>query len=238
MKKILITGAILLVVVGLFSVEILSKSALWSCRDSERWVVSSTTGEFLYCEPREPQDLGVARPAYLPRPDLTPAVTQQNLSETVCRCYGAKEKCDSYAKRVRPPVSWTAPRERESIKQYGYKDTDPSHYEYDHFVPISLGGAPKDIRNLWAQRFASMGFSIKDVKHTDKDTSFTVNRFRFVYGAKEKDRVEFFLYREMCSGRITLKEAQSKILNDWRIEYDKMQGTFGAQEEYVDPDDL
>src|SRR3990167_4229298 len=165
------------------------------------------------------EDLGVSRPTYLPDPKLTPglintAVTQQNLSKNVCRCYGAKEKCNSYAKEVRPPTSWTAPREKQSIKDYGYKDTNPSHYEYDHFVPISLGGAPKNEKNLWAQPLFLKITRICEGKNTDdpkcNDGEFGAAGMVYDYGAKSKDRVEFFLYREMCSGRITLKEAQSK----------------------------
>jgi hypothetical protein len=40
---------------------------------------------------------------------------------------------------------------RAQIIEYGYTDRDPKHYQEDHLVPLELGGAPRDPRNLWPQ---------------------------------------------------------------------------------------
>ncbi|HXE17546.1 MAG TPA: HNH endonuclease signature motif containing protein [Stellaceae bacterium] len=75
---------------------------------------------------------------------------------------------------------------------------DSGRYEIDHLIPIALGGA--DIAsNLWPQRYG--------------DGS-----------AAEKDRLEKFLHREVCSGKIPLRVAQAEIAKDWRMTYRKYFG--------------
>jgi hypothetical protein len=62
-----------------------------------------------------------------------PAVTQANIQSTICS-YG-------YTETVRPPESITEPEKQASLAAYG--DYGPLHdYEFDHLVPLSLGGAP------------------------------------------------------------------------------------------------
>jgi hypothetical protein len=96
----------------------------------------------------------------LPDPRLTPgainpAVTQENLSETVCR--------RGYTKTIRPPAFFTNKLKREQIRQYGYADTNPRSYEEDHLIALSIGGAPDDPHNLWPQPLTSAwGASQKD----------------------------------------------------------------------------
>src|SRR5207248_6920325 len=69
---------------------------------------------------------------------ISPAVTQRNLDSTICR--------RGYTKTVRPPVHITEDEKKESMSAYG--DTaPPSDYEYDHLVPLQLGGATDDPRN-------------------------------------------------------------------------------------------
>lgn len=41
-------------------------------------------------------------------------------------------------------------------------------------------------------------------------------------GAKQKDRVENYLHRQVCSGEITLEEAQNALRNDWVRVYDQI----------------
>lgn len=160
---------------------------------------------------RPKQDLGTSRRVYLPDPKITPgvlnpAVTQENLKTTVC--------VGGWSSKQRPSVSWTAPRERESIKQYGYEDTNPSNFEYDHRVPISLSGAPRDTANLWPQKLTGE------------------------YNALMKDRLEYRVYRDLCAGKVTLKQAQDIFLGDWTKAYDRLELTFGSMEEAIDPDDI
>lgn len=75
---------------------------------------------------------------------------------------------------------------------------DSGRYEIDHLIPLALGGA--DIAsNLWPQRYG--------------DGS-----------AAEKDRLEKFLHREVCAGKIPLRVAQAEIAKDWRTTYRKYFG--------------
>ncbi|MCP2342775.1 hypothetical protein [Actinomadura rupiterrae] len=120
-----------------------------------------------------------------PDPDCTPgalnpAVTQANIHRTVCVA--------GYTKSIRPPVAYTNALKRRQIAEYGYANTDPSAYEEDHFIPLSLGGAPRDPKNLWPEPGSS---------------------------PNPKDAVEFKLYKALCAGRITLAAAQHAIATDW-----------------------
>jgi hypothetical protein len=77
---------------------------------------------------------------------IAPAVTQSNLSRTICRA--------GYSESVRPSESITEREKRASLAAYG--DRAPLHaYEYDHLVSLELGGAPNDPRNLWPEPGAS-----------------------------------------------------------------------------------
>src|SRR5438445_32968 len=83
----------------------------------------------------------------LPDPKCTPGaidptVTQDNIDSTIC--------VSGYTKTVRPPVSVTEPQKLESMKSYGFTDS-PSNYEFDHLIPLELGGAPDDMKNLWPE---------------------------------------------------------------------------------------
>jgi hypothetical protein len=83
----------------------------------------------------------------LPDPSCTPgavdpAVTQANLATTICR--------SGYTRTVRPPYSVTSAEKRANARAYAY--TGSFHdAEYDHLVPLELGGAPNDPKNLWVQ---------------------------------------------------------------------------------------
>ena len=77
---------------------------------------------------------------------------------------------------------------------------DSGRYEIDHLIPLGLGGA--DIAaNLWPQSY--------DIERGD---------------AHDKDRLENFLRREVCAGKIPLRAAQAEIAKDWRAAYRKYFG--------------
>jgi len=110
---------------------------------------------------------------------LNPAVTQATIQHTICVM--------GWTSTVRPPESVTEPEKRASMAAYGA--TGPlSAYEYDHFVPLQLGGAVNDPRNLWPEPGAS---------------------------PNPKDAVESDLRSEVCAGRMTLADAQRAIVSDW-----------------------
>ena len=77
---------------------------------------------------------------------LNPGVTQANIDQTICQ--------EGWTDSVRPPESVTEAEKAASMAAYG--DTGPmSGYEYDHFIPLELGGAVNDPHNLWPEPDAS-----------------------------------------------------------------------------------
>jgi len=36
------------------------------------------------------------------------------------------------------------------MQAYGFIDS-PGNYELDHLIPLELGGAPEDVKNLWPE---------------------------------------------------------------------------------------
>jgi hypothetical protein len=67
-------------------------------------------------------------------------------------------------------------------------------YEIDHLISLELGGT-NDRSNLWPQPYAPKP------------------------GAKEKDIVENWLHRQVCSGAVPLATAQQQISTDWYAIY-------------------
>ncbi|MFD5461733.1 hypothetical protein ACFWIQ_02750 [Kitasatospora sp. NPDC127059] len=128
--------------------------------------------------------------ANLPLPDpsctpgaYNPAVTQATIGQTIC--------VSGWTATVRPPTSYTNALKAQQIAQYGYSDTNPSDYEEDHFVPLELGGAPRDPRNLWPEpRYGNEP-------------------------AQSKDSVETRLKNAVCGHKVTLDAARSAIASDW-----------------------
>lgn len=128
--------------------------------------------------------------SYLPLPDpscqpgaYNPDVTQDTIGSTICS--------SGWTGTVRPPVSYTNKLKARQITEYGYDDTDPSDYEEDHFVPLELGGAPRDPKNLWPEpRYGNEQ-------------------------AGDKDQVENKLKKAVCNDSVTLDAARSAIATDW-----------------------
>lgn len=94
-----------------------------------------------------------------------------------------------YTKTVRKvPLSET----KKVFAEYGIPYSLHAKYEVDHLVSLELGGS-NDISNLWPE-------------------SRTI-----VNGSLVKDKFENTLHAEVCSGKITIKAAQSEIVSDWLI---------------------
>ncbi|MEO9321062.1 MAG: hypothetical protein ABI361_10340 [Nitrososphaera sp.] len=111
-----------------------------------------------------------------------PRISQANIHQTIC--------VSGYTETVRPPASVTNPMKLASMKAYGLTDS-PSNYEYDHLIPLELGGAPKDVRNFWPE------------------SGFGTDNF------KEKDKLENLLHERVCAGEISLSQAQQEIAQNW-----------------------
>lgn len=113
---------------------------------------------------------------------IDPAVTQENIGSTICKT--------GYTSTVRPSSYTTNKMKVVDMAAYGFTDS-PSNYEYDHIIPLELGGAPRDTRNIFPQPYAEP------------------------FGARDKDKVENKLKALVCANVLTLVEAQSRIAVDW-----------------------
>ncbi|MFF4185024.1 hypothetical protein ACFYZ9_17670 [Streptomyces sp. NPDC001691] len=130
--------------------------------------------------------------SFLPLPDpvcqpgaYNPSVTQSTIGSTIC--------VSGWTSTVRPPTSYTNPLKVQQIAAYGYSDTSTADYEEDHLVPLELGGAPRDPKNLWPEPRYSTGGKT----------------------AGNKDTVENKLKTAVCNHQVTLDAARSAIASDW-----------------------
>lgn len=114
---------------------------------------------------------------------IDPAITQRNIQTTIC--------VKGYTKTVRPPAYYTNRLKKKQISEYGYADINPTHYEEDHLIPLSIGGNPNDPANLWPQPRLSE------------------------WNAEKKDILEFKLYKLVCEGALPLEDARHQISTDW-----------------------
>jgi hypothetical protein len=87
-----------------------------------------------------------------------------------------------------------------SYAQYGAVKKAGVCCEVDHLISLELGGA-SDPKNLWPQPYSPKP------------------------GAHEKDWLENELHKEVCSGKITLADAQKEIAADWYAAYLKRKTT-------------
>lgn len=120
----------------------------------------------------------------LPDPACTPGatnpqVTADTLYSTVCK--------KGYSASIRPPREITDAEKRDSAAAYGYTGS-LADTEYDHLIPLALGGDPNDPRNLWVEPNAS---------------------------PNHKDDVEFRMIQLVCQRRVELADAQAAMAADW-----------------------
>ncbi len=93
-----------------------------------------------------------------------------------------------YTKTVRDVSVAT---KEEVFAEYGISySTEHSNYEVDHIISLEIGGS-NDISNLYPESYL-----IPD-------------------GARVKDVFENYLHRQVCSGAMTIQEAQKEISTNW-----------------------
>jgi len=103
---------------------------------------------------------------------------------------GAEVCVSGYSKSVRAVSS----DEKVAVYQrYGIANVGGQH-EVDHFIPLELGGS-NALTNLWPEPYEPLP------------------------GAHEKDQVEDYLHGQVCSGNMTLQQAQNEIRSDWYAVY-------------------
>ena len=139
-------------------------------------------------------------PSPTPRPSIT-AATDPCHQGTVWYCVlnpaVTQATIDSticrtgWTRTIRPPLSYTSALKRRQMTLEGLTGS-PSSYEEDHRMPLELGGAPRDPTNLSPE----VGRS-PNPKDADETT-----------------------FRELvCSGQLTLVEAQQQFVTKWLAVY-------------------
>lgn len=96
-----------------------------------------------------------------------------------------------WVKSQLPPTRFLAKAKTAQLQQASAANTDPARYEIDHRVPIEVGGHPRARANLWAQPL---------------DTE---------WNALVKNKLDTYVAREVCAGRMRLAEAQAVFQRDW-----------------------
>jgi hypothetical protein len=119
-----------------------------------------------------------------------PDVTQDNINSTICK--------SGFTKTVRPPASYTDDLKRQQIRDEGLPG-NLSDYEEDHLISLELGGAPKDPKNLWPEPYENKGDKLAKTGT----------------GSETKDKVENETNKQVCSGKMSLSDAQQRIAADW-----------------------
>jgi hypothetical protein len=83
---------------------------------------------------------------------------------------------------IRPPTDYTNDLKRKQMRAYG-ETGSLSDYQEDHLISLELGGNPTDPRNLWPEPYPR---------------------------ASEVDQIENELNAQVCSGQLTLAQAQQR----------------------------
>lgn len=107
---------------------------------------------------------------------LNPTVTQATIRTTIC--------VPGWTRTIRPPSSYTTALKLRQIAARRLPGTK-ADYEEDHLVPLELGGAPADPRNLWPEPWPE---------------------------ANRSDPLENSLRAAVCAGRMTLRAARARIV--------------------------
>jgi hypothetical protein len=118
----------------------------------------------------------------LPNASITPGAVASSDPAVVC--------VRGYSRTVRPTYDYAWRRFRVSVfRAYGISHEQWKDFVLDHDVPLSLGGAPEDLRNVWPEPKVE---------------------------AKRKDEVEDALLAAVCYRHtLTLAAAQAAIVRNW-----------------------
>ena len=87
-----------------------------------------------------------------------------------------------WTKTIRPPTSYTNALKQNQMREYAVGGS-ASDYQEDHLISLELGGHPADPRNLWPEPYPR---------------------------ASEVDSIENDLNAKVCSGELSLDDAQRK----------------------------
>ncbi|MGI8413045.1 MAG: hypothetical protein ACR2LV_07200 [Solirubrobacteraceae bacterium] len=114
---------------------------------------------------------------------LNPQVTPASIATTIC--------AEGWTETVRPPERVSEAEKRAAMAAYGNRGSQRS-VEFDHLVPLELGGAVNAASNLWPEPGAN---------------------------PNPKDELERRLNQLVCVGELSLAAAQQAIASDWVAAY-------------------
>ena len=100
---------------------------------------------------------------------------QSTIKKTICK--------SGWTKTIRPSTSYTNALKIKQMVLYGETGSS-SEYEEDHFIPLELGGAPRNPKNLWPEPHSQ---------------------------SKLSDPLENQLKRKVCKHLMTLTKARAAI---------------------------
>jgi hypothetical protein len=87
-----------------------------------------------------------------------------------------------WTRTIRPPTDYTNALKLKQMRDYGVGGS-PQQYQEDHLISLELGGHPTDARNLWPEPYPR---------------------------AAEMDSIENNLNAKVCSGDMSLDDAQQQ----------------------------
>jgi hypothetical protein len=116
------------------------------------------------------------------RPALLPRVPGVTNPEVTQANIRATICRSGWTKTIRPPVEYTNDLKRKQMRAYGLHGA-ASAYQEDHLISLEVGGDPTDPRNLWPEPYPR---------------------------AAEVDLAENELNAKICSGALTLEQAQDE----------------------------
>ena len=97
-----------------------------------------------------------------------------------------------YTKCGRPATTFSNGAKALFLKCAGLDPSTATKYELDQIIPLLLGGHPRKLDNLELQPWEEV---------------------------KPKDRIEVKVQCLVCSGQVTLADAQREIVDDWQAAY-------------------
>ena len=105
------------------------------------------------------------------------------LNPDVTQANIASTICKSgWTRTIRPPTDYTNELKLKQMREYGVGGS-PTRYQEDHLISLELGGNPTDPRNLWPEPYPR---------------------------ASEVDSIENDLNAKVCSGKMSLADAQQR----------------------------
>jgi hypothetical protein len=127
--------------------------------------------------------LGLPRHSGAPVLRADPVRTPGVINPDVTQATIASTICQhGWTRSVRPPTDYTSELKVRQMREYGVGGS-PSDYQEDHLISLELGGHPTDPRNLWPEP---------------------------IERALKVDQTENELNGKVCSGELTLAEAQER----------------------------